>query len=149
MNDLLGPPLTSAGYQAHVKAFSGLLSKVPFDDRRDLLNEALARACARWDPARSPWKPWILLVLQGAIRDFCRDFRAGHSPLSEDLPGPDESPRIFSKLELGQLFTHLNVRQRQAITAGKGGQTAHRARLRLRQIATQSPQQPRSYSDVY
>lgn len=148
MFNLMGPPITHADYQVHVQALSGLLHKVPFDDRLDLLNEGLARACARWDPSRSPWQPWIIRVLRGEVRDYYRDFRVGDSPLPEDLSGPDETPHLLSNIDLSLLIDRLPPHERLALAAREGGKLAHRARLRLRQIATQSPQQPRRCSDV-
>lgn len=146
MFDLLRPPATYADYRNHVLTLSGLLRKVPFDDRLDVLNEALSRACARWEPARSPWHSWIILILRGEVA------RSRSSkmtcPLPDDLPGRDETPRIFSNLDLALLFDFLTPRERRALAAKKGGKIAHRARLRLRQLAAQNPKQPRRYCDV-
>lgn len=135
MFDLQGPPTTPRDYQAHVQALSGLLRKVPVDDRLDLLQGALARAVPRWVEIRSPWKPWIILVLRGEIRDYFRASRPGHDPILDDLPSQNVTPQLLSTIELSHLFDHLHPPERRALLARKGGRTAHRALQRLRQLA--------------
>lgn len=139
MNDLLGPPVTHADYQLHVRALAPLLHNVPFDDRLDLLNSALARAVPRWVPTLAPWKPWIILVLRGEVARYYRGRRPGHEPLPDDLPGRDETSRILLHIDLSHRLDQLRPLERRALLAGNGGRTAHRARLRLRHIATHDP----------
>lgn len=149
MNNLQGPPTTHDDYVAHVQVLSGLLHKVPFDDRLDLLQSALARACARWEPARSPWKPWIIGNLRWERGRYFRNLSDHPTfPFPDDLQGRDDIHQFLSNLDLGLLLARLAPRQRRALLARRGGKIAHLALRQLRRLATQNPKQPRRCSDV-
>lgn len=133
MNDLRRPPTNEAEYQLHVRVLSGILGKVPRGDRPDVLQSALTRACARWDPARGLWKPWFIKILQGEVARYFQNWRPT-SPLPDDLPGYDTTSQFFDRLDHAMLLDRLTPSQQRAVTAHTGGSIAHRARLQLRQL---------------
>lgn len=137
---LSDPPTTTDEYRSTRRYLAPILGGVPPDDRDDLLQDILASAVASYRGLLGSWRTHLYLIARRRRCDYFRARRAA-SPLPEDLPGPDKAAQIDARIDLVLLGGHLRPSQRRAIMAQKGGKTAHRARLRLRQIANLNSQE--------